>query len=98
MQICLHLTRTRTTTKCENAYSPEELEEFEENYQKNVKKLKRNYKKKNPEKVAQFNKTYSQKYFTEIAQYKKEWYRKKRENFGSQYLRFTRECNGPIYT
>ena len=98
LQIRSHLIRSRTTTRCEDVYSPEELKEFDEKAKKNEKKSKRNYQKKNPEKVAEWNKTYSKKNSSEIAQYKREWYRKKKEDLGNQFLRFTRECSGPIYT
>ena len=32
-----------------------------------------------------------------MAQYKKDWYKQKKEDLGNQFLRFTRECFGPIY-
>ena len=97
-QIRSHLTKSRTTTRYEDVYLPEELKEFEEKYKKNVKKSKRNYQQKNPKKVAEVNKTYHQKNSSKIAQYKREWYKQKKEDLGNQFLRFTRECFGPIYT
>ena len=33
-----------------------------------------------------------------MAQYKKDWYKQKKEDLGNQFLRFTRECFGPIFT
>ena len=63
-----HLVKTRTTKKCEDAYSSEELEAFEEKYKMNDKKAKRNYKKNNPELVAEQMKMYNEKNSSEIAQ------------------------------
>ena len=93
-----HLVKTRSTTKCEDAYSSEEIKAFEEEYKKNHKKAKKSHKQKKPEKVAEQNKTHYQKHHSKIAQRRKEWYKKKKEDLGNQFLRFTRECFGPIYT
>ena len=86
----MHLNRTKTTSKCEDAYSSEELKTFEDQYKKNDRTAKKNYKQKNPEKVAEQTKIYRQNNSSKIAQYKKEWYRRKKQDLGNQFLKFIR--------
>ena len=90
-----HLTKTRKTIRCEDAYLPEELQAFENEYIRNNNKAKKRYQQENPEKNCRANKNLQSSKFLKNSSIQKGMVQKKERRFRKSILKIYKRMFWP---